>query len=560
MATLQELVLMGEKMGLKEKALQDFVTQQQNLARDERERQRQHEKDKLDKEKDKLELEKEKLQLQLQSKETGDEGGDQGGNNGSHHKLRGPKMAAYDEKDDMDAYIFRFERYAEMQGWKKDDWATYLSALLRGKALDVYARLTPDESKDYKTLKDALLKRYQMTEEGYKRKFYAAKPDTGESPPQFITRLCKYLIRWIELAGIEESYDAVCGMFVREQYLQTCSKEMEVFLRERAETDLTKLGKLAEQYEEAHSAAKRNNRQFSRVSDDCEQRPTATKSENQIQGQGQGQNQAGKRKACFNCGKPGHIAKNCFQKQKLGAMTQQYTPQRPFTPRSEGYQFRRQDQMIQRQGQAEQSTAAESNTKLCGVCKAHGKGDCTDCWDFSPSTKTHTCNALLSPEVKLECGCKLPVVAQACDAAQCMKTNMPVSTGWIDGKQVSVLRDTGCSAVVVRRDLVTDRQLTGKKVLCVLIDGTVRRAETANIEIKTPHYSGNVEALCMKNPLYDLILGNIPGVDQDIRTNQEPAKVSTTQTEESIEVQAVETRASVEKPARLINHQVLQTY
>ena len=36
-------------------------------------------------------------------------------------RIRGPKMTAFDEKDNMDSYLNRFERYAELQGWLKDD-------------------------------------------------------------------------------------------------------------------------------------------------------------------------------------------------------------------------------------------------------------------------------------------------------------------------------------------------------------------------------------------------------------------------------------------------------
>ena len=53
-----------------------------------------------------------------------------------------PRMPHYVEgKDDIDAYLQRFERFAELCKWEKDDWALHLSTLLSGKALEVYARL-----------------------------------------------------------------------------------------------------------------------------------------------------------------------------------------------------------------------------------------------------------------------------------------------------------------------------------------------------------------------------------------------------------------------------------
>jgi len=34
----------------------------------------------------------------------------------------------------------------------------------------------------------------------------------------------------------------------------------------------------------------------------------------------------------------------------------------------------------------------------------------------------------------------------------------------------------------------------------------------AEIQIETLYYSGRVKAVCMENPLYDVIIGNVPGV------------------------------------------------
>jgi len=46
-----------------------------------------------------------------------------------------------------------------------------LSARLKGKALDVYSRLAVKEAQDYGSLKDALLKRFNLTGEGFMQKF-----------------------------------------------------------------------------------------------------------------------------------------------------------------------------------------------------------------------------------------------------------------------------------------------------------------------------------------------------------------------------------------------------
>jgi len=51
---------------------------------------------------------------------------------------------------------------------------------------------------------------------------------------------------------------------------------------------------------------------------------------------------------------------------------------------------------------------------------------------------------------------------------------LPVADGTVEGKSAIVLRDTGCSTVVVRRSLFPDEKLIGQEEDCILIDGTVR--------------------------------------------------------------------------------------
>jgi len=102
---------------------------------------------------------------------------------------------------------------------------------------------------------------------------------------------------------------------------------------------------------------------------------------------------------------------------------------------------------------------------------------------------------MLASELTLDCGCKLPVVADAC---QVHNERMPVCIRLMADQSVSVLADTGCSTVVVKRDLVDDEQMTGGTETCILIDGTVRRMPVAEIQIETPSYTGKVKAVCME--------------------------------------------------------------
>ena len=125
-------------------------------------------------------------------------------------RAKAPKLPSFvDGKDDLDAYLQRFERFAAKAKWEKTGWASKLSALLSGRALEVYSRLSEEAAQDYDRVKLALMKRYDLTEDGYHRKFRASKPEVDESPEQFIVLLERYLLRWLELSHTESNFSAV---------------------------------------------------------------------------------------------------------------------------------------------------------------------------------------------------------------------------------------------------------------------------------------------------------------------------------------------------------------
>ncbi|XP_062602905.1 E3 ubiquitin-protein ligase BRE1A-like [Saccostrea cucullata] len=205
---MQELLELGTQMGFKDEALQNFVKEEQSRLRDERERQREERKSKEERE-HQLQLEKERTEREREEREhilqmeaskehfaysehkrkmeemeidhkfqlLAAERSHKVLDSSSHgtemqQPIKGPKLPAFDDsKDNIDAYIQRFEIYATSQKWRRDNWGAHLSALLKGKALDVFSRLPPESALDFDELKKALLKRFDMTEDGFRKKF-----------------------------------------------------------------------------------------------------------------------------------------------------------------------------------------------------------------------------------------------------------------------------------------------------------------------------------------------------------------------------------------------------
>jgi hypothetical protein len=158
-----------------------------------------------------------------------------------------------EDKDDLDAYLGRFERTCATYGVLSAEWSIQLAQLLKGTALEVYQRIPDEDLGDYQTLKMALLKRFQMTEGGYRKRFKNSHIESGETPDQFVARLRRYLTKWREMAGFEATFEGIEMLLLKDQFFVTCSKDLRTFLKERDKMDLREMTSCAEYYLEAHT-------------------------------------------------------------------------------------------------------------------------------------------------------------------------------------------------------------------------------------------------------------------------------------------------------------------
>ena len=78
------------------------------------------------------------------------------------------------------------------------------------------------------------------------------------------------------------------------------------------------------------------------------------------------------------------------------------------------------------------------------------------------------------------------------------------------------MRDTGYTGCVIRTSLVSKDQLLGKASDESLINETTQIYPLALIDINCPFFSGQTEALCMDNTLYDVVLETMMGLNFQI--------------------------------------------
>ena len=154
----------------------------------------------------------------------------------------------------MGAYLQRFERYAENEDWDTDCLGIYLGSLLTGQALEEYSLLPAEAARNYAILKKALLTRYQLTQEDYRRKFLKGSQSARETASQFLVRLEHLFDHWVKLSDVEHTYEGLRELTVMEQYLHACPRELALFIRERSPTGLKQLVELADIYTAARAS------------------------------------------------------------------------------------------------------------------------------------------------------------------------------------------------------------------------------------------------------------------------------------------------------------------
>ena len=295
----------------------------------------------------------------------------------------------------------------------------------------------------------------------------------------------------MKLAKVEKSFDGVVELMVREQFTNVCPKELSVYLNERGPKTLDELVTWAEQYLMAHN--KKLSSSQSRRED--------------VKNGSRGGNLERPRSAvqCFRCGGKGHHATECVSRMPDGRHRKGETYERRFScQKCGGYGHEARDCC---------STPSNHHAQRPGPNGAklppsvHRVGCAVKIREL-PRMNSEKETQLL----ELKPGGQMEVMKSGVCLDVDAKDKLQLVNRKVGERCVEVLRDTGCTGVLIKRDLVNQGELTGEKGYFTTFDKTLLiRAPITKIEVDTPYYVGEVEALCVQEPVADLIIGNITG-------------------------------------------------
>ena len=330
------------------------------------------------------------------------------------------------------------------------------------------------DASDYDKLKKALLKRYNYTEDGYRKRFREATPETEETPDQFVIRLKNYLAKWLELSGSSpQNFDALVDLIVKE-FINACSEDLAMYLLERGPKDLVELTTWAQKYLIAHKEQLGKSKatvQPRRV----DQKKTTQSKPDSSQGRQRSLQ-------CYRCRGFGHRQSECGTKISPGKDQKGSS-----TPVS---------QSSQKKTRAMVDQLDEDGEKAFTCVEVEGTRSRRN------SKKSGTEGSTNSDRAVYSAVCR----------AQSNDGQTYVGVGKLNGLPVKVLRDTGCTGMIVDRALVPEVMvIPGSSGSLQMVDHMLIDVLLANVYLDSPYYKGHCRVMCVSSPVYPVIIGNVRG-------------------------------------------------
>src|SRR6218665_2592797 len=390
--------------------------------------------------------------------------------------IRDIQMPTYDQSEDLHCYLNRVELTCNTLKISKDLWVLALIKSVKGQALEVHERMKAEDAQDYEKLKVELLKRFRLTEGGYRKKFKGAVREKDETAMQFGERIAGYLDKWLQMAGFEENYAGLRALIVRDQFFVKCDDETRCFIKQKGKLDLEDTLTQAQYFIESKEEMER------------EWIPSRKEEKNSFQDFQKEKN------------------RNHMTKQKERPSESKDT--RSFQPKS-GFSNHWHLKNQNSDGNKEQMK------QRCFICKSneHKAYECPKRYGEHSAYKNAMIqceNEKKSKDDEGEEEFEMYALAVSESNARAEKKDEDyadfIDKFKVNGRVVEALYDTGATKAALKRDLVRPDQYTDKWVRCRFANGTSARYPIAKVEIDGELFKGMVEVMVIPDLLKEMVV------------------------------------------------------
>ena len=159
------------------------------------------------------------------------------------------------QEKEVDKYFLHFEKVAENLNWPKEHWTLLLQSVLIGKAREIYTQLGVEQSHHYETVKELILKGYELVPEAYRQKFRNCKKDSNQTHVEFARNKEQLFDRWCCSKKIDENYDKLRQLMLVEEFKRCIQSDVKTFLDEEQVETLEEAARLADDYYLTHKVS-----------------------------------------------------------------------------------------------------------------------------------------------------------------------------------------------------------------------------------------------------------------------------------------------------------------
>jgi len=152
------------------------------------------------------------------------------------------------QEAEPDKYYLHFEKIATSLHWPTEVWTLLLQSALVGKAREVYSALSVDQSSVYTTVKNAILKAYELVPEAYRQKFRGTKGGEAQTYVEFARDKQTLFDRWCASKEVSGDFEKLRQLILLEDFKDCLPTEIKTYLDEQRVDSLHQAATRADDY------------------------------------------------------------------------------------------------------------------------------------------------------------------------------------------------------------------------------------------------------------------------------------------------------------------------
>ena len=159
------------------------------------------------------------------------------------------------QEKEVDKYFLHFEKVAENLKWPKEHWTLLLQSVIIGKSREIYTQLTVEQSSSYDTVKELILKAYELVPEAYRQKFRNCKKENEQTHVEFARTKEQLFDRWCSSKKIGSDHEKLRQLMLVEEFKRCINSDIKSFLDEKKVETLEAAARLADDYALTHKVS-----------------------------------------------------------------------------------------------------------------------------------------------------------------------------------------------------------------------------------------------------------------------------------------------------------------